>query len=147
MSAEFKSSNLTVDAQGITLNGQAVDESTLLNAEAIEVTDMPRSLVITAFGLFGPILVMIALTMSGSIQAIRESASTSNAGWYLFTPVVLIGCVLPGIIACAIALKWPKPWGVVVERENRGHDKLTRCASKDEAEKAAAAIRSRISPS
>ena len=59
---------------------------------------------------------------------------------HMFGLVALIAVVALGALGGIIGLKWPKPWGVVVERKGVGFDKLFAAPSKDAAVAAAAAI-------
>jgi hypothetical protein len=121
---------VTITDDAVVINGTNRPLSEILRAEASEVEDLLRILVLLAVALFAPILVMIVFAVAGGSESLH----------FWFGPVTLVLTCLFGLIGCGLGIAWPKPWGVVVDRGEFGFGRLMRCSSKDEAERIASEI-------
>jgi hypothetical protein len=102
-------------------------------AEAMALDTWGRGLVLTVFWLFLPILGMVIAT-----QLFLKYDSHYRL-W--FGPTVLLMTVAPAILGIFVAKLWPKPWGVMIERdEHLGHDRLMVTGQRDAAEAVAETI-------
>ena len=135
MADRYNAQGIVVTDQAVTIAGRSTALDGILRAEAYQVEDIPRNLLIFAVGCLAPIAVMIVAT-----QVLLVPQPLDDGHIYSFGPIVLVSVVVLGLLAAAIGKFWPKPWGVVVERPEFGFGKLVRTGNKATAEQIAAAI-------
>lgn len=135
MADRYNAQGIVVTDQAVTIAGRSTAMGEILRAEAYQVEDIPRNLVIFVIGCLAPIAVMVIAT-----QVLLVPQPLDDGHQYSFGPIVLAGVLLCGLLAAAISKFWPKPWGVVVERPEFGFGKLVRTPNKATAEQIAAAI-------
>jgi Family of unknown function (DUF6232) len=135
MADRYNAAGIVVTDQAVTIAGRSTTLDQILRAEAYQVEDIPRNLLIFAIGCLAPIAAMIVAT-----QLFLVPQPLDDGHIYWFGPLVLVIVVLCGLLAAAIGKFWPKPWGVVVERPEFGFGKLVRTGDKNQAEQIAAAI-------
>lgn len=135
MTERYQADNIVISDDGIIIDGESRELVDILQAEAYQVEDWVRNAVIFVVGCVSPIAVMIAAT-----QWLLVPQYLDDGHVYGFGPLVLVAVVVLGGLACLLGLKWPKPWGVVVERRDIGFGRLLKARSKQQAEEIAAAI-------
>lgn len=135
MSEQYQGHGFVVTDETVTAP-DAVTKRTrdLLQAEAYRLQPVGRNLLLFVVGCLGPIASMVILTQVGAIEALR----------FWFGPAVLLCAVVCGAAACLIGLRWPRPWGVVVEEGHNRFEPLARTPSREAAEEVAQAINAAI---
>jgi len=131
MAQLYDAHGIQVDQEQVVVGGKAQPMARILQAESYQVEDLLRNLLIFTIGCVGPIGGMVLMTQVGAIQALR----------FGFGPAMLAIVVGCGVLAALIGLFWPKPWGVVVEYDEHGFEKLCRMPDKSEADKLAQSIK------
>ena len=135
MAEHYNANGITVTDEAIVINGSNRPLDRILAAEATQVQDFARNLVFFIVGCAAPILALVAFTQMGLIYSLRE-----NIHHMAFGTLILLTVVACGVITGLIGIAWKKPWGVLIEIKDHGHEKLTKTASQEEAEKLAGAL-------
>lgn len=132
---------VTITDQAIVIAGRSQPLSEIIAAEAGEVEDAGRSLVLTVLALFGPIAGMVVATQT----FLWPNLTGPGPHRLWFGLVVLLSSLIPAFLAIVLAQKWNKPWGVIVERpDSRGHARLWRARSRADAERLAIALNKKV---